>query len=429
MEILIILVLTLVNGFFALSEIALVSVKKSSMEHLAAQGNSRAKMVLQLLENPENFLSSVQVGITLIGIVSGAYGGAALTDDLDQLLSAYSLNPEYVHVFSLITVIGGITYFSIVIGELVPKSIAMNNAERIALIAVPIMKYFTLITYPFVRILSGSTQLILRLMGIKQNDADHVSEEELRFMLKNAGKQGVLETEESQVHQNLFYFTDQTAKSLLTHRSEMEWINSEDSLDEIFDLLKESVHSKFVVGEGSLDKVLGVITIKDFLSHYKRPDFRLADIISAPIFIIQNTPAFKILNLFKTKKQYIAIVVDEFGMTKGIITLHDLMEAIVGELPDEDEVEETYIIQRSENSYLIDGKTLIYELNQYFQREIIQDNIALYTTISGFILAQLKDLPKPGDQLTHDNYLFEIMDMDGVRIDKILMTRQEDGTL
>lgn len=429
MEILIILVLTLVNGFFALSEIALVSVKKSSMEHLAAQGNSRAKMVLQLLENPENFLSSVQVGITLIGIVSGAYGGAALTDDLDQLLSAYSLNPEYVHVFSLITVIGGITYFSIVIGELVPKSIAMNNAERIALIAVPIMKYFTLITYPFVRILSGSTQLILRLMGIKQNDADHVSEEELRFMLKNAGKQGVLETEESQVHQNLFYFTDQTAKSLLTHRSEMEWINSEDSLDEIFDLLKESVHSKFVVGEGSLDKVLGVITIKDFLSHYKRPDFRLADIISAPIFIIQNTPAFKILNLFKTKKQYIAIVVDEFGMTKGIITLHDLMEAIVGELPDEDEVEETYIIQRSENSYLIDGKTLIYELNQYFQREIIQDKIALYTTISGFILAQLKDLPKPGDQLTHDNYLFEIMDMDGVRIDKILMTRQEDGAL
>ncbi len=429
MEILIILVLTLVNGFFALSEIALVSVKKSSMEHLAAQGNSRAKMVLQLLENPENFLSSVQVGITLIGIVSGAYGGAALTDDLDQLLSAYSLNPEYVHVFSLITVIGGITYFSIVIGELVPKSIAMNNAERIALIAVPIMKYFTLVTYPFVRILSGSTQLILRLMGIKQNDADHVSEEELRFMLKNAGKQGVLETEESQVHQNLFYFTDQTAKSLLTHRSEMEWINSEDSLDEIFDLLKESVHSKFVVGEGSLDKVLGVITIKDFLSHYKRPDFRLGDIISAPIFIIQNTPAFKILNLFKTKKQYIAIVVDEFGMTKGIITLHDLMEAIVGELPDEDEVEETYIIQRSENSYLIDGKTLIYELNQYFQREIIQDNIALYTTISGFILAQLKDLPKPGDQLTHDNYLFEIMDMDGVRIDKILMTRQEDGAL
>ncbi|MFM2283658.1 MAG: hypothetical protein RL222_1162, partial [Bacteroidota bacterium] len=135
------------------------------------------------------------------------------------------------------------------------------------------------------------------------------------------------------------------------------------------------------------------------------------------------------LNLFKTKKQYIAIVVDEFGMTKGIITLHDLMEAIVGELPDEDEVEETYIIQRSENSYLIDGKTLIYELNQYFQREIIQDNIALYTTISGFILAQLKDLPKPGDQLTHDNYLFEIMDMDGVRIDKILMTRQEDGAL
>jgi putative hemolysin len=298
MQILIIFILTLLNGFFALSEIALVSVKKSRIEHLAAQGSSRAKIVLQLLENPENFLSSVQVGITLIGIISGAYGGVTLTDDMEQFLSSFTILSSYHHIISLVTVIGSITYFSIVIGELVPKTIAMNNAESIALFCVPIIKYFTLITYPFVKLLSVSTNFILKLFGIKENETEKVSEDELRFMLKNARKQGVLEKEESEVHHNLFSFTDQTAKSLMTHSSEVEWINSNLPVETIFEKLKESVHSKFIVGDGSIDKVLGVITIRDFLEHYKREGFELAQIINLPIFIIHNTPAFKILNAF-----------------------------------------------------------------------------------------------------------------------------------
>lgn len=310
MEILIIFILTLLNGFFALSEIALVSVKKSRIEHLAAQGSSRAKIVLQLLENPENFLSSVQVGITLIGIISGAYGGATLTDDMERFLSQFTFLHHYHHLIALFTVIGSITYFSIVIGELVPKTIAMNNSENIALFSVPIIKYFTMITYPFVKLLSVSTKLILKLFGIVENEGEKVSEDELRFMLKNARKQGVLEKEESEVHHNLFSFTDQTAKSLMTHSSELEWINIESSIDTIFNKLKESVHSKFIVGEGSIDNVLGVITIKDFLEHFNKKDFELKQIIQPPIFLVQNTPAFKILNTFKSKKQYIAIVVD-----------------------------------------------------------------------------------------------------------------------
>jgi putative hemolysin len=425
MEILIIFILTLLNGFFALSEIALVSVKKSRIEHLAAQGSSRAKIVLQLLENPENFLSSVQVGITLIGIISGAYGGVTLTDDMEQFLSSFTFLSSYHHIISLVTVIGSITYFSIVIGELVPKTIAMNNAESIALFCVPIIKYFTMITYPFVKLLSVSTNLILKLFGIKENESEKVSEDELRFMLKNARKQGVLEKEESEVHHNLFSFTDQTAKSLMTHSSEVEWINSNQTVETIFEKLKESVHSKFIVGDGSIDKVLGVITIRDFLEHYKREGFELAQIINLPIFIIHNTPAFKILNAFKSKKQYIAIVVDEFGATKGIITLHDLTEAIVGDLPDEDEKDELNIIKRDDNSYLIDGKTLIFELNQYFQKEIIEDNISQYTTISGFIISKLQSMPNTSDKVSYENYEFEIMDMDGVRIDKVLMTKAD----
>ena len=422
MEILIIFILTLLNGFFALSEIALVSVKKNRIEHLAAQGSSRAKTILKLLENPENFLSSVQVGITLIGIISGAYGGAALTDDLEVYMSKLTFLGSYTHNVSLVIVIGGITYFTIVIGELVPKTIAMNNAEPIAMVCAPIIRYFTLATYPFVKLLSFSTNIIVKIFGIKENESDRVSEEELRFMLKTAGKQGVLETEESQVHENLFFFTDQNAKSLMTHSSDVEWINSKQQKELIFDQLKESVHSKFVVSEGNIDNIKGVITIKEFLENFGREDFVLEDILHAPIFVTESTPAFKVLNLFKVSKQYIGIVVDEFGGVKGIITLHDLIEAIVGDLPDEDETDDLNIIKRSDGTYLLDGKTSIYELNQYFQQEIVEDNISQYTTVSGFFLDHLKAMPVAGDKIVHDRFEFEIVDMDNLRIDKIMMT-------
>jgi len=420
-EIFIIFILTLLNGFFALSEIALVSVNRSKIEQLAAEGNQRAKIVLELLENPENFLSSVQVGITLIGIVSGAYGGATLTDDMEKVLSSFSFLSGYQHLISLVVVIGSITYFSIVIGELVPKTIAMNNAEKIALVCVPVIKYFTLLTFPFVKLLSVSTNLILQVFGIKENENEKISEDELIFLLKNASKQGVLEKEESEVHHNLFSFTDQTAKSLMTHSSELEWININDSIDEIFSNIKNSVHSKFIVGDNSIDRILGVITIKEFLEHYNSDDFTLHKILHQPILLTENTPAFKILNIFKAKKQYIAIVIDEYGSTKGIVTLHDLTEAIVGDLPDEDESDEKNILVRDDGTYLMNGKTLIFELNQYFQHEIIPDNISSYTTVAGFLLRQIKSLPKTGAIIVHDKYSFEIMDIDGVRIDKVLM--------
>lgn len=422
MEILVIFGLTLLNGFFSLSEIALVSVKKSRMEHLASRGDSRAKTILQLLENPENFLSSVQVGITLIGIVSGAYGGAALTDDLEKYLVEISWLAPYAHNIALISVIGSITYFTIVIGELVPKTLAMNNPEGIALICVPIIRYFTFITFPFVKLLSISTKLILKLVGMKESDGERVSEEELKFLIKSAGKQGILEKEESDVHHNLFYFTDQTAKTLMTHHTDVEWIDINKPTQDIFQQLKDSVHSKFVVADKSLNQILGVLTIKTFLENFNRPDFELNQIIEKPIFVIENATAFKILNLFKQKKQYIAVVIDEYGSVEGIVTLHDLIEAIVGDLPDEDEKDDQYIIPRKDGSYLIDGKTLIYELNQYFKREVITENNALYTTISGYLIEELQAMPNVGDVIETEKFTFEVIDMDHLRIDKVLLT-------
>jgi putative hemolysin len=429
MEILIIFFLTLLNGFFSLSEIALVSVKKSRMEHLAAQGNTSALTVLKLLENPENFLSSVQVGITLIGIISGAYGGATLTDDLEKVLVQFSFLGNYVHTISLIIVIGSITYFTIVIGELVPKTIAMNNSEKIALVCVPIIKYFTFASYPFVKLLSFSTKLILKILGTKESNSDHVSEEELKFLILNAGKSGVLESEESEIHQNIFSFSDQTAKSLMKHSSEVEWVNIKKSKEEIFNKIIEFSHSKIIVSEGSLENVKGYIRVKDFLEKYNQDSFSIEDILEEPLFIAQNTPSLKIINSFRQTKQHFGFVIDEYGGLLGIITLHDLIEGIVGDLPDEEDDESEKITKREDGTFLIDGRTPLFEFNKYFNKEIIEFNHSQYTTIAGFVMDQLKVMPKAGDNFIYDNYKFEIMDIDGRRIDKVLLEiieRNED---
>lgn len=426
MEITIIFLLTLLNGFFSLSEIALVSVKKSRMQQLANNGSARAKIVLDLLENPENFLSSVQVGITLIGIISGAYGGAALTDDMEKFLLHFSIFGEYTHLVALVFVIGSITYFSIVIGELVPKTIAMNNAENIALVCVPVIKYFTYATYPFVQLLSFSTKFILRIFGVKGGDGDHVSEEELIYLLKNASKSGVIEHEESEVHQNIFYFSDQTAKSLMHHVSEVEWVDINWETSRIFDHFVQSNHSKLIVGDGSIEKVVGVIKEKDFFEAYKKADFTIQDILEPPFFLTYNMPAFQILAKFKQTKQYIGCVLDEYGGFIGIITLHDLIEGILGDLPHEEMEDLEKIAQREDGSYLIDGKTTLFEMSKFFQKEIIEANHTLYTTIAGFLLYQLKTLPKSGDTVHYGKYHFEIVDIDGRRIDKVLMTILEE---
>ncbi len=424
MEFIIIFVLTLLNGFFALSEIALVSVKKSRMEHLVKKWDHRAKIVLELKENPETFLSSVQVGITLIGIIAGAYGGSALAEDMTPYFATLPYVSAYAETLALVIAITSITYFSIVIGELVPKSLAMNNPESFALLSVPILRYFMKLTHPFVHLLSLSTSIILRILGIKEAPEERLSEDELRSLLKNAGKQGVLDTEESRIHHNIFSFGDQKAKSIITHRNEIEWIDIKSNAREIFDTIKNSTHSKFVVADGSLDTVVGIMRLRDFLENQDRVDFSLAQIISKPIILSEHTPAPVILNTFRKKKQYIAIIKDEFWGTEGIITLHDLIEVIVGDLPDENDDFEPNIISRNQDEYLINGKTLIYEMNQFFQEEVIEDRSHEYTTLSGYIMHTLGKLPKTGEIiLGNRGYQFEIMDIDGIRIDKVLMKK------
>lgn len=425
MVIIILLFLALLNGFFALSEIALVSVNRNRIEHLADKGNSRAKIILKLLEKPHNFLSSVQVGITLIGIVAGAYGGVNLTNDFAVYLSKFTFLGEYTHTVALVIVIGSITYFNIVIGELVPKTIALNNAEPIALISSPIIKYFTIAVFPFVKLLSFSTQLILKLFGVKEKVKEHLNEEELKFLLLKARKHGILERDESRIHQNLFYFTDQTAKSLMTDVSKVEWLDLLFTTDQIASFIQKSIHSKFIVCEGQINNIKGIVTVKNFLENYQKEDFQLAKIVDPPIFISHTAQAFEILNLFKRRKQYLAVVKDDVDKMIGIVTIHDLMEAIIGRLPDEGENDHINIIPRSDGSYLIDGATPVFEVNQYFQKEIIKDNIELYTTVEGFIIENLEELPRTGKTIIYSPYHYEIVDMDDSRIDKVVLKRMD----
>ncbi|MBX2981753.1 MAG: HlyC/CorC family transporter [Flavobacteriales bacterium] len=426
MEILIIALLTLLNSFFSLSEIALVSVKPSRIQALADQGSKRAKTILKLLAEPEAFLSSVQVGITLIGIIAGAYGGAALTGDLETFLLQWPLLMPYAHTVALVLVIGGITYFTIVVGELVPKSIALNSPEKVALFTAPIIRVFTLITFPLVRILSGSTSLILKLLPLDKSQDEPVSEDELRAMLRTANLQGVLEKQETEAHQNLFRFTDQVAKTLMTHTHELDWVDSEKPLAEIIDQVKESRHSKFPVCKGRIEEVWGILSLRDLLDHSREPGFTLQDAVRPPIFIPLSTPAFTIINRFRKHKQYAALVIDEHGSLKGMVTLHDLTEAIIGDLPDDDEDAIPEIVERDDGSYIVGGQVLIGHLNQHTGKLLMDEDTSAYATVGGFFLNRLGHLPVVGDTIQDERFIGEVLDMDGNRIDKVLITVNSD---
>jgi putative hemolysin len=422
MEIIILIILTLLNSFFALSEISIISAKKSRITQRAQAGSKSAAIILELLKKPEDFLSAIQVGITLIGIVSGAYGGAALSDDVRPYISRISLLQPYAEGLSFTIVIALITYFSIVVGELIPKSLALGNADKIALFVAPIIKGFTTLTLPLVKLLSGSTNLVVRMLGIKETADDKLSEEELMHIIRTAGKQGVLAKEESELHQNIFNYADQKARDLKTHRKDVEWIDINMPVEDIKEKIRNSVHSKFLVSDRLIDNVAGILNTKDFYEYLLKPTEPLQNILQKPIYISETMLASSVLNLFKTNKQYMGVVVDEFGAVEGIITLHDILEAIVGNLPDTDEMNEPDIIKRDNDSYLVKGATLILDLNKGLRQEIIKKN-SDYVTLAGFIIHHLGRLPVTAEKFAYNGVEFEIVDMDGIKIDKVILKK------
>ncbi len=425
LEIVIILLLILFNGFFALSEIAVVSSKRTKLESERKAGNKGAAIALDLQSDPDNFLSAVQVGITLIGIINGAYGGATISRLVQPYFENWSLTAPYASTISVVLVVVIITYLSIVIGELVPKTIALNNPEEVAMsVAYPI-HVISILFFPFVKLLSFSTSLINRLLGIKPKD-DVVSEMELRAMLKTASNEGIIEREENVIHEQVFYFSDKKAKHLMTHRTDIEWIDMTNTKGEIIEDLINADHSRVLMCKEKIDDFIGVISIRDFWVAYNKDPFcDINSLIQKSLAFPSTMRAQKVLEIFRNKHRSFGVVLDEYGSVVGVVTLHDIMETLVGTLSDENENEEPDIFMRDENSALVNGEAPLETLTQFIDDFIIDFESIDYSTVAGFALSNINKIPQLGDKFYFKNTEFEIVDMDGNKIDKLLITKNK----
>lgn len=427
-EILIIAVLLVLNGLFAMCEIALVSSRKSKLEQKAEKGSNGARIALNLLKEPEKFLSTVQIGITLVGIVAGAFGAEAFTEDIQPFFEQFEWLKPYAPQVAFGFIVAIITYFSLIIGELVPKSIALNNPEAITIAFSPLMKGLSILTYPFVSFLSFSTRLLLKILMIKERNEPPVSEEELKYMIKTGSQYGVIEKQESEIMQSVILFGDHTAASIMIHKMNINWLDIHQSKEDLLKIISNSTQSKYPVCDGSLDKIIGVIAIRDLLN--VREHFDISDLkpfLKEPLFIALNTPALKILDLFRKKRIHIGFVVNEYGETEGMITLHDLFEDIAGEFPEEDEVDEVQINKLENGDLLINGNLKIEELKNALVIHKFP-NEQNYLTLAGLVIYQLHKIPKEGDHFLLEGYRFEVADMDGNRIDKVLVSKVKNKT-
>jgi putative hemolysin len=425
-EIFIISILILLNGFFALSEIALVSSKRSRLEQLKNDGRNGAKTALQLLKDSESFLSAIQVGITLIGIVTGVYGGINISDDLIPFIKRIDMFSAYAREIALTVTVLTITFFSIVIGELVPKTIAISNPEKIAIRIAPIIYYFSLAFYPVVKFLSFSTSLINRLIGIKKH-SDQITESELRYLLKIASREGIIEKDQNLIHEKVFYFSDKKAKHIMTYRMDVDWID----ITQPYNIMKESVlrskHSRLVCSRGNLDDFQGIIKVRDFLAAgSSQEDFFITGIMTQPLIVPESADMHKVLNLFRQNQIHFCIVVNEFGSLEGIITLYDILEHLIGDIPEEGEPFEPDIFVRDDKSFLVSGDAPAEILDGIFENYITDLENIDYSTVAGFVLDNINKFPQIGDKFTYNDYIIEIVDIDGNRIDKILITKKVD---
>lgn len=421
MEILIILVLIVLHGFLVLGEMALITAKRSRLEAEKLKGNINAKIAIDLIDDMDNYLSAMQIGITLISIIEGAYGGVAIGHQLSPFVAKIPSLAPYAESVSISIVVSLITYLSLVVGELAPKYIGIQYAEPLALATSPIMLFITKITGPISVFLSWSTKMFMRLLLIKPNDQQSISEEEIKHMVQMANEQGVLEQKESEFINNILRFADRDAYTIMTHRNEVEWLDINSSREENDRIIYESGFTKFLLCDDNIENILGVIKLRDYIDHRNNPEFDLKSIIAEPLFVPESMNGLKILERFRKDRNYFAVVVDEYGSTQGIITLHDLTENIFGALPDENDTEEPHIVVRENGSLLVDGGTPIDEMREKVNLKEFDMEDADYATIAGYILYKLSEIPEVGDHFTTEGYRFEIVDMDKSKIDKVLI--------
>lgn len=424
MEIIILLALIFLNGLFTMSEIALVSARKSRLENRANKGDEAAKVALELANNPEIFLSAAQIGITLIAILIGVYSGERFGIYLQPYIEKIKFLKPYAEGVSTTIIVIIVTFLSIIFGELIPKRIGLLKAEKIArLVSLPVF-YFAKATHPFVWLLNKTSNLFLKIFNIKPNSDNNVTEDEIKAIINEGTEQGTIEEVEQEIIERVFHLSDRNITSLMTHRSDIIWFDLNDNEESIRHKIISDPHSVYPICDGDLDNVKGMVSLKDL---YVSNDVTLFKKIMRPaLFVPENITAYRLLERFKTQRINSCFIVDEYGSLQGMITLNDILEAIVGELPQPDE-DYYEIIEREDGSYLVDAQIPFYNfLSKFDQTEWMNEGEQEFDTLAGFILHQLERIPHTGDKLEWRGFNFEIVDMDAQRIDKVLVVISDE---
>ena len=419
MEILIILFLILLNGVFSMSEIALISARKNRLEIAAKKGNKGAKTALDLVNAPNKFLSTVQIGITLIGILTGIYSGDKITENTQLFVEGFAVLKPYAHSIAVGIVVVILTFFSLVLGELLPKRIGLNHPEGIAkAVAVP-MKIISQITAPFIWLLTISTEGLLKILKIKPTADGKVTEEEIKAIIKEGTEGGEVQEIEQDIVERVFHIGDRKINSLMTHRQSIVYLSLEDTLEELKAKVLDELHSVYPVCKDNMDDVEGIVLLKDLFVGFEKGKFNLKSITKEPVYLIEHTSAYKALENFKKSKVHYAFVTDEYGVFQGIITLNDILEALVGDAADFDE-DEYQLVAREDGTWLVDGLYSLHDFLTYFDMDELTNDYEV-TTVSGLIMTEMGKIPKQGEKLFWNKLELEIIDMDGVKIDKVLV--------
>ncbi len=417
-EFVILFFLILLNALFVMSEMALVSAKKNRLEAGAAKGDGRSKAALKLKENPDIFLSTTQIYITLISILTGVYSGEKFGTYLQPYLEKINFIRPYAATISTVIIVILVTFLSILFGELVPKRIAIMRPEKIAKLVAKPLKFLSKISFPIVWLLSKLNSGIFSLLNIRPHKDNQVTEEEIKAMINEGSESGTIEEEEKDIIERVFHLGDRNITSLMTHRTDIIWFEVNESLSSVKEKIKEFQHSVYPVCEQNIDDIKGVVYIKDM---YLQPDVPLSSLLRKALFVPENNSAYQILEKIKGTKIHYAFIVDEYGSLLGMITVKDILNAIVGEMP-EAEDDDYEIVERKDGSFLVDAQIQFYNFLTRFDKTIwVNEDENDFDTLAGFILHELKRIPVAGDTFEWRGFTFEIIDMDGQRIDKVLV--------
>ncbi len=426
MQAIVIFILVLLTGLFAMMEMALLTSRQSALENEAKKGDKQARDAIKLKENPDVLLSSIQLGVNLLTILTGLLSGDQLVDNLSEQLVKIDWLADYARQTSTIIVVSVVTYITLVFGELVPKKIGLTNAITISKRLARPMQIFIRITKPIVRMLSASTSAVIRMIGIKPNESQ-VTEDEIKALIQEGANVGNIEEVEQEIVNNVFQLGDRRVSTLMTPRYDIEWVDLDDDYKTNVNMLFQSKHNAYPVCREEIDNVLGMIYLKDVFTPegaISQEEFEKS--IVAPFYIHENVKAYKALDKMKENKVHNALVVDEYGVLQGIVTISDFISVLVGDTPEIDDVDDEYVTQRNDNSWFIDGAMPFAEFIDDFDVENVDlEEHDDYNTLAGFMLHLFGEIPSVGQEVKWKQFIFEIADMDQKRIDKLLVTKTE----